>query len=154
MQALQPDDFDRVLISPGPGVASEAGQLPGFIARFYQTKKFLGICLGFEALVEFFGGKLRQMDEPMHGVQNKGVVVNDNPLFGDVERPFLMGHYHSWMVAPDDFPGELEVSVKDENGLIMAFRHRQLPLYGLQFHPESFMTPDGGKMIANWLNFC
>lgn len=154
LQALQFDDFDRVLISPGPGIAHEAGQLPDFISRFYQTKKILGICLGFEALVEFFGGKLSQMDDPMHGIQNEGFVVNNNPLFKDVPGSFLMGHYHSWIVAPEDFPGDLEISVKDENGLIMAFRHRQYPLYGLQFHPESFMTPEGKKMIFNWLNYC
>jgi len=146
-------DFDKVLISPGPGIACETGQLPEFIARYYTSKSFLGVCLGFEALLEFFGGHLKQLSEPMHGIQNKGFVVKRDLLFRGLEKPFLIGHYHSWVAIPDDFPVELEVSVKDDMDQIMAFHHKQYDLYGVQFHPESFMTPQGCKMIANWLNF-
>lgn len=152
LDALGTDDFERVLISPGPGIASEAGDLPKFLQRFYDKKPMLGICLGFEALVAFFGGQLSALKEPMHGVQNKGVIIHHNLIFDGVEEPFLMGHYHSWYVAPSNFPEALEISVKDEQGLIMACRHRVYPLFGLQFHPESYMTPQGGQMISNWLH--
>ncbi len=152
LDTVDENDFEGVLISPGPGLAREAGQLPLFLQRFYDKKSILGICLGFEALVEFFGGKLSVLKEPMHGIQNKGFVIGHNPLFEHVEVPFQMGHYHSWYVAPSDFPDELEISVKDESGLIMACRHKQYPLFGLQFHPESYMTPQGRRMISNWLH--
>ena len=152
LDAVKADDFEGVLISPGPGVAHEAGQLPLFLQRFYNKKNILGICLGFEALVEFFGGKLSALDEPLHGIQNKGVIIHHNLLFNQVEEPFLIGHYHSWYVSSSDFPDELEISVKDELGLIMACRHKQYPLFGLQFHPESYMTPQGRRMISNWLH--
>ncbi len=151
LDAVQANDFEGVLISPGPGIAQEAGQLVPFLQKFYTRKKMLGICLGFEALVELFGGKLSLLDFPLHGVQNKGTIIQSNLLFQKIDAPFLMGHYHSWYVAPDDFPEVLEISVKDEQGLIMGFRHKKYPLFGLQFHPESYMTPQGGSMLKNWL---
>ncbi len=152
LDIVKSNDFEGVLISPGPGLAREAGQLPLFLQRFYNKKNILGICLGFEALVELFGGKLSILKEPLHGIQNKGFIIHPNPLFEQIDEPFQMGHYHSWFVDPLDFPDKLEISVKDELGLIMAFRHKQYPLFGLQFHPESYMTPQGRHIISNWLH--
>ncbi len=148
---IRPEQFEKVLISPGPGIAHEAGQLPQFIGKYYQTKPFLGICLGFEAMLVFFGAKLSQLTKPMHGIQNRGIVLKEDPLFNNIPPTFKIGHYHSWYVKEEEFPREAEVLMKDETGLIMAFRHKILPLYGLQFHPESYMTEFGSKIIENWL---
>ena len=148
---LKDGDFDKVLISPGPGVASEAGELLPFVKRFMNSKSFLGICLGYEAIAEVCGGKLIQLPQPMHGIRNKGKVLADAEIFQGLPREFYIGHYHSWIIEKESFPKVLESTLEDENGLIMAFRHRQLDLWGLQFHPESIMTKYGFEMVRNWL---
>jgi len=152
LHRLSDSDFDRVLISPGPGIAKEAGDLMGFLKRTHSKKPILGICLGYEALAELFGGKLVQMPEPMHGIRNKGIVVSRDRIFVGLPSEFFIGHYHSWIIEEKDMPAELEILMKDQEGLPMAFRHRKFDLTGLQFHPESVMTEYGGAMIRNWLN--
>lgn len=144
-------DFDKVMISPGPGVASEAGELLPFLRQFLDTKSFLGICLGYEAIAEVCGGKLIRLPEPMHGIRNKGRVLVNTGLFSGLPQEFYIGHYHSWIIEKESFPDTLESTLEDENGLIMAFRHRRLDLRGLQFHPESVMTEFGLEMVKNWL---
>ena len=151
LRNLKPTDFDKVMISPGPGVASEAGELLPFLQYYMNTKAILGICLGYEAIAEVCGGKLIQLPEPMHGIRNKGKVLADAKIFQGLPRNFYIGHYHSWIIEKGSFPSELESMLEDDNGLIMAFRHRQLDLQGLQFHPESIMTEYGFEMIRNWL---
>jgi anthranilate synthase component 2 len=151
LDTLPPESFEKVLISPGPGIAQEAGQLPDFISAYFHRKSFLGICLGFEALLEFLEAKLSLLPKPMHGIQNTGVVVKEDPLFKNIPKELKIGHYHSWYVKEEDFPGETDILMKDENGLIMAFRHKSLPVYGVQFHPESYMTERGSEIIKNWL---
>lgn len=148
---LKSDSFEKVIISPGPGIAAEAGELIQFLKIYYHKKSMLGICLGFEALAELFGGKLVQMPEPMHGIRNKGNVVKSDTIFKGLPDEFFIGHYHSWIIEENEMPEELEFLMKDENGLPMAFRHKQSDITGLQFHPESVMTEFGLEIIRNWL---
>jgi anthranilate synthase component 2 len=148
---LKSEAFDKVIISPGPGIAEEAGELMQFLKMYYQKKNMLGICLGYEALAELFGGKLAQMPEPMHGIRNKGRIVKKDNIFKDLPAEFFIGHYHSWIIQENGMPDKLEILMKDENGLPMAFKHNTYALTGLQFHPESVMTDFGLEMIRNWL---
>ncbi len=151
LQALKPEMFDKVLISPGPGIASEAGELIPFITAHQKEKPMLGICLGFEALGQIHGAVLKRLPRPLHGYRNKGFVLKRNAVFRRLPSSFFIGHYHSWYFDKASFPEVLDIDMTDENGLIMAFHHRTLPLTGLQFHPESIMTEHGDKMIKNWL---
>lgn len=147
---LKPTDFDKVLISPGPGVASEAGKLLPFVKKFLHEKSMLGICLGYEAIAEICGGRLKKLPKPMHGVRSVGKVIADNELFNGLPDTFQIGHYHSWIIDREGFPNVLEATLENSEGLIMAFRHKQYQLRGLQFHPESVMTEYGFEMMKNW----
>lgn len=151
LHQISPSVFDKVLISPGPGIASEAGSLMAFLEANHSVKPVLGICLGYEALAELFGGKLIQMSEPMHGIRNKGTIVSRDRIFNGLPDTFFIGHYHSWIIEENGMPDKLEILMKDQNDLPMAFRHRELELTGLQFHPESVMTEHGDVLIRNWL---
>ena len=150
LDRLKPNDFDRVIISPGPGIAEEAGQLMWFLSKFYTSKAILGICLGHEAIAELFGAKLIQMKEPMHGIKNKAQVIIRDDIFKAIPDHFYIGHYHSWNIDESTLPKELEIIVRDENNLNMAIRHINYEIIGLQFHPESIMTDYGLEMIKNW----
>ena len=149
---LNPTDFDKVIISPGPGIAKEAGQLMGFLQEFYISKSILGICLGHEAIAELFGAKLIPLKEPMHGIKNKANIVKKNKIFNSIPNSFNIGHYHSWILDENDLPNEFDIILRDENNLNMAIKHIKFDLTGLQFHPESIMTDYGLKMIKNWLS--
>lgn len=151
LDKVKPNDFNRVLISPGPGIAKEAGQLMWFLNRYYKTKAMLGICLGHEAIAETFGAKLIPMDRPLHGIKNKATILVDDKIFNGLPKSFNIGHYHSWNLDQFTIPGEIEVILKDEDNLNMAIRHRKYNLVGLQFHPESIMTDHGLEIIKNWL---
>ena len=151
LHGLKSESFDKVIISPGPGIASEAGDLMQFLKLYYHKKSILGICLGYEALAELFGGNLVQMPGPMHGIRNKGKIVKKDSIFKGLPAEFFIGHYHSWIIEENGMPKELEILMKDENSLPMAFRHKHYDLTGLQFHPESVMTQFGLEMIYNWL---
>ena len=150
LEHINDDDFDRIIISPGPGITQEAGQLLWFLKKYYKSKPILGICLGHEAIAELFGAKLYQMEQPMHGIKNRADIILDDPIFSGIPRSFKIGHYHSWNIDEDTIPKELEIIVRDENNLNMAIRHENLPIIGFQFHPESIMTDYGLKMIENW----
>jgi anthranilate synthase component 2 len=145
--------YDKILLSPGPGIPDEAGVLKPLIRAWGATKSILGVCLGHQAIAEVYGGTLFNIPNVLHGVTSQAkVVVPDEYLFEGVPEQFQATHYHSWAVAEAAFPIELEITATNSEGLIMGLRHRQHDVRGLQFHPESIMTPDGPRMIANWLN--
>lgn len=143
--------FDRIVLSPGPGVPSEAGILVPLICAAAGRIPILGVCLGHQAIAEAFGGKLRQLDRVLHGVV-RPVHSTDpaEPLFKGIDSPFDTGRYHSWVPDEQTFPSELKVIARDEGGAIMAMRHLQHSVYGVQFHPESIMTPCGLRLMRNW----
>ncbi len=143
--------YDKVLISPGPGIASEAGQLMEFLKLNYKSTSILGICLGQEAIVELFGGRHKKLERPLHGFQNKATLTGQHYIFKNLPTTFNIGHYHSWYVDESFLPEELRILVKDELNLIMGIAHQQYDVTGLFFHPESMMTEYGQEMIKNWL---
>lgn len=145
------DRFDKIILSPGPGIPEEAGILVPLIQRYAATKSILGICLGHQAIAIALGGKLTNLDEVFHGIQTPVEVSNDL-LFHSLPTQTLAGRYHSWVInKTEHFPPQLEVIASDTNGHIMAVRHREYDVRGIQFHPESVMTPDGKTMLQNWL---
>jgi anthranilate synthase component 2 len=143
--------FDKILLSPGPGLPSEAGILHEVIRHYAPTKSIFGVCLGQQAIAEVYGGKLINLDTVFHGVATDVEVVQSELLFEGLPGHFKAGRYHSWVVDSTTFPAELEITAKDASGLIMALRHRTYDLRGVQFHPESILTEHGEKMIDNWL---
>ncbi|MGB5982502.1 MAG: aminodeoxychorismate/anthranilate synthase component II [Nonlabens sp.] len=144
-------DYDAVLLSPGPGIPSEAGKLLPMIHFLAGKKPMLGICLGHQAITEVYGGKIINIDKVYHGVATE-MTHNNDPLFKNVDVKFEAGRYHSWVSEPESFPEILEIIATDENKQIMALKHRNLPIYGIQFHPESVMTPQGKQMLQNFLD--
>ena len=146
-------DFDKIVLSPGPGIPEEAGLLKAVVERYASTKSMLGVCLGQQAIGEVFGGSLINLDQVFHGVgTHVERLVDDEQLFAGLPKNFQVGRYHSWVVAREDFPQDLEITAVDESGQIMALRHKKYDLRGVQFHPESVLTPHGKSMIKNWLN--
>jgi anthranilate synthase component 2 len=170
------NDYDKIILSPGPGVPSEAGLLLPLIKEYASTKSILGVCLGHQAIGEAFGGTLTNLTSVFHGVATpvsivkhemsnvSGTILNDNKgsrstihnsrknLFEGLDKTFNAGRYHSWVVSREDFPSDLEITAEDDNGFIMALQHKTYDVQGVQFHPESVLTPDGEKIMRNWLN--
>lgn len=150
-------NYDKIILSPGPGLPVEAGLLLPLIKEYAATKSILGVCLGHQAIGEVFGGKLENLSNVYHGVATEMKTVNgkqltvNSKLFNGLKSPFLAGRYHSWIVSKENFPGELEVTAEDENGYIMAMQHKTYDVQGVQFHPESVLTPDGEIIMRNWL---
>lgn len=144
--------YEKILISPGPGIPVEAGITLDLIREFGASKSILGVCLGHQAIAEAYGGSIRNLSTVYHGVTGQmKQLVGDDYLFEGVPREFDAGRYHSWVVEPDTLPGDLEVTVENDEGYIMAIRHREHDVKGVQFHPESVLTEYGGMMIKNWL---
>lgn len=143
--------FDKIVLSPGPGLPSQAGMLIPLIKEYAGKKKILGICLGHQAIAEVFGGKLINLDTVFHGVAALVYITRQDVLFQSFPETFQAGRYHSWIVSKENFPECLEITAVDENNNIMALRHKTLNITGVQFHPESIMTAHGEKMMANWL---
>ena len=144
--------FDKILLSPGPGIPDEAGLLKEVIKTFSATKSILGVCLGQQAIAEVFGGSLINLEKVYHGVAtNIKIQVQDEPLFKDLDSEIEVGRYHSWVVNPIDFPEVLEITSLDENGQIMSLRHKAYDVRAVQFHPESILTPNGKKILENWI---
>ncbi len=143
--------FDKILLSPGPGIPGEAGLLLEIVKRFAPTKRILGVFLGHQAIGEVFGATLVNLKEVHHGIASQINVVCNDLLFSEMDNTFEAGRYHSWAVSPEGFPAELEVTALDNTGEIMALRHRKYDVRWVQFHPESVLTPMGGKIIQNWL---
>lgn len=146
------DRYDVIILSPGPGLPSEAGIMPQLIKRYAPSKMILGVCLGHQAIGEAFGGQLENLTHVFHGIETPvSVIVEDDILFGSVAKDFQAGRYHSWVVSREEFPDCLEVTAVAENDIIMAMRHQEYALWGVQFHPESIMTTEGMKMLENFL---
>ncbi len=146
------DNFDKILLSPGPGIPEEAGLLMDVIRTYAPTKSILGICLGQQAIAEVFGGTLFNMPKPLHGVATDIIVIDDTEkLFDDFPRDSKIGRYHSWAVEKNTLPVTLKITALDPDGVIMALTHTQYDVRSVQFHPESVLTDNGKKLIANWL---
>jgi anthranilate synthase component 2 len=143
--------FDKIVLSPGPGVPDEAGLLKAIIETYAPTKSILGVCLGQQAIGEVFGGSLINLDEVYHGVATKvNICVDDESLFKGMEKEIEVGRYHSWVVNPN-LPSVLEATSFDANGQVMSLRHREYDVKGVQYHPESVLTPNGKQILKNWL---
>lgn len=143
--------FQKIIISPGPGLPDEAGLSKQVIRHYKESKAILGVCLGHQAIVEIFGGKLKNLPEVYHGRSLKANVVQDDILFQNLPKQFLTGRYHSWVADENYFPECLETTAIDDFGNIMALKHKNLNIRGVQFHPESIMTEHGFKMLENWI---
>ena len=147
------DRFDKIVLSPGPGIPEEAGILLPLIRRYAPTKSILGVCLGEQAIGEAFGAKLINLTEVHHGVCSDVRVVANDPLFNGLDRTLRVGRYHSWVVSKEDLPDCLEITAEDtEEGQIMGLRHKEYNVRGIQFHPESVLTPQGKEIIKIWLS--
>lgn len=145
------EQYDKIMLSPGPGLPSEAGLMPEIIRHYGAHKAILGVCLGHHAITESFGGKLFNFDQPVHGISRQTQILKEDSLFKNIPQIFQVGLYHSWAVSDDGFPEDLEIIARSEKGIIMAVRHKIYDIKGVQFHPESIMTPLGKTMIWNWL---
>lgn len=143
--------YDKILLSPGPGLPSEAGIMSALIEYYKQNKSILGVCLGHHAIAEAFGGCLYNFTQPVHGIQREMEILKEDILFKNIPLKTQIGLYHSWAVKIDDFPEDLEQLAMSDMGVLMALRHQKFDIKGVQFHPESIMTPEGKKMIWNWL---
>ncbi|QYS88806.1 anthranilate synthase component II [Flavobacterium davisii] len=149
------EKFQKILLSPGLGIPDEAGLLKKVIEKYAATKSILGICLGQQAIGEVFGGTLINLEKVYHGVATKVKLTDsiDEVLFRDLPQEFEVGRYHSWVVSNDNFPTVLEVTSIDQNGQIMSLKHKKYDIRGVQYHPESVLTPLGKKILENWVNW-
>lgn len=145
------NSFEKILLSPGPGIPDEAGLLKEVIKTYDKSKDIFGVCLGLQAIGEIYGGKLTNLDTVFHGVATKISVTNDDFIFENLPQNFEVGRYHSWVVATENLPNSLIITSTDENGEIMSLKHQYLNVRGVQFHPESVLTPNGKQILENWL---
>ncbi|SJN50165.1 aminodeoxychorismate/anthranilate synthase component II [Sphingobacterium sp. JB170] len=146
------EEYDKILLSPGPGIPEEAGLLMDIIRTYAATKSILGICLGQQAIAEVFGGTLYNMPKPLHGVATDIIITDDEePLFKSFPIDAKIGRYHSWAVNKETLPEDLRITAVDSAGIIMAITHKSYNVRGMQFHPESVLTPNGKILIENWL---
>jgi len=146
------EKYDKILLSPGPGIPEEAGLLLDVIKAYAPTKSIFGVCLGQQAIAEVFGGTLLNLGRPMHGIATPITVVDgDEPLFWECPQTINVGRYHSWVVSKDNFPSCLKITARDHKNEIMALRHETFDVRGVQFHPESVLTEHGKQMMENWL---
>jgi anthranilate synthase component 2 len=143
--------YDKIILSPGPGIPSEAGLLLPLIKQYAASKPILGVCLGHQAIGEAFGATLENLSTVYHGVATPIKIDNSNYLFSGLAEKIEVGRYHSWVIANKNLPAVLKVTATDENGLIMAIEHESYDVCGVQFHPESVLTPNGEAIIKNWL---
>lgn len=147
----QLQSFDKIVLSPGPGIPKEAGLLLDVIDFYKDKKSILGVCLGHQAIAEYFGCSLVNLDQPLHGISTKIQIIEDDFLWNDLQNYIFVGHYHSWCVSNSNLSSEITVTAIDELGNIMALKHKHYDIRGVQFHPESVLTPQGKKIIENWL---
>ena len=151
------NEYDKIILSPGPGIPSEAGLLLPLIKAYAPKKSILGVCLGHQAIGESFGGKLINLSTVYHGLATPIQLVptsskqEANDVFQGFENELIVGRYHSWVISDEGFPDELEITARDHNNYIMALRHKTYDVQGVQFHPESVLTPEGEKILRNWL---
>ena len=147
----QLERFTKIILSPGPGIPEEAGLLMDVIRTYAGRKPMLGVCLGHQAIAEVFGGKLVNLKEVYHGIATEGTQFGNDPIFSGLPKRIVMGRYHSWVVDRAGFPDCLEVTAMSDDGQIMALRHRNYNIHGIQFHPDSVLTPEGATIVRNWL---
>ncbi|MFM1840601.1 MAG: hypothetical protein RIR47_650 [Bacteroidota bacterium] len=147
----QVKSYDKILLSPGPGIPSESGLLLPLIKEYAATKSIFGVCLGQQAIAESFGGSLSNLSKVYHGIATEVQLTNSSILFEGLPQSFKVGRYHSWVVNEQDLPKDLIITSKDEDGFIMSLEHTQFDVKGVQYHPESVLTPNGAKIIENWL---
>ena len=145
------EQYDKIILSPGPGLPADAGLMLDIIKHYGSGKPILGVCLGHHAIAEAFGGKLYNFNQATHGVSRQTKILKGDSLFQNIPPEFSVGLYHSWAVAEEGFPKNLEIIARSEKGIIMAIRHKIYNIKGVQFHPESIMTPFGKTMLWNWL---
>ena len=146
------EKFDKILLSPGPGIPDEAGLLKEIIIKYAPTKSILGICLGLQAIGEVSGGKLINLEKVYHGVATKIIIIENDTLFQDIPNEIIVGRYHSWVVNKINLPKELIITSEDSNEQIMSLRHVTYDVKAVQFHPESIMTPHGKQILKNWID--
>ncbi len=144
------EEYDKILLSPGPGIPNEAGLLKEIIKKYAPYKSILGVCLGHQAIVEVFGGKIVNLNEVYHGISTPIKVVQKDILYQNVPETLQVGRYHSWVASPE-LPKDLEVTAIDEQGQVMSLKHKKYDLYGVQYHPESVLTPYGKEILKNWV---
>jgi anthranilate synthase component 2 len=145
------DNYDKIVLSPGPGIPADAGQMPQFIKTFAKTKSILGICLGHQAIAENFDTELVNLKNPLHGIASRIEILKPDYIFDGLSSGFNIGHYHSWVVSPD-ISSCFDVLAVDQSQNIMAIKHKEHDLIGLQFHPESILTENGRTILTNWIN--
>lgn len=145
------EKYDKIILSPGPGIPEEAGLLLEVIRTYAGRKPILGVCLGEQAIGQAFGGKLTNLSEVFHGIQTNVKIKNKDYIFSGLPTEIPVGRYHSWVVDTDGFPEELVITAISSEGQIMALKHREYDVHGIQFHPESVLTPDGKQIVGNWL---
>ena len=145
------EQYDKIILSPGPGIPSEAGLLLDVIRTYRGRKPMLGVCLGHQAIGEVFGARLTNLSTVYHGVATEGTQYGNEPIFRGMPKRIIMGRYHSWVVDSTSLPECLEVTAMSDDGYIMALRHRHYDIHGIQFHPESVLTPEGRQIVKNWL---
>lgn len=145
------EKYDKIILSPGPGIPKEAGLLLEVIRTYAGRKPILGVCLGEQAIGQAFGGKLTNLSEVFHGIQTNVKIKNKDYIFSGLPTEIPVGRYHSWVVDTDGFPEELVITAISSEGQIMALKHREYDVHGIQFHPESVLTPDGKQIVGNWL---
>lgn len=145
------EKYSHIVISPGPGLPEDTVFLNEIYKRFAKDKIILGVCLGMQAMVIYYGGKLYNLPEVLHGRQGRCIIEKENPIFNEVKSPFLIGHYHSWGVNDDGIPVEIDVLARDLDNRIMMIKHKTNDTYGIQFHPESILCPVGKRLLFNWL---
>lgn len=152
---LQAHPYDKIVLSPGPGLPYEFPGMINIIRELKEKKPILGICLGFQALVEQFGGKLTNLDAPLHGISRKVTRTTTNePIYKSIPKTFKTGRYHSWAVKEQEVPECFQITSRDNQGFVMSVSHKIFNLKGMQFHPESVLTPYGKQILKNWIKLC
>ena len=146
------EKYDKIILSPGPGIPEEAGILLDLIKKYAPTKSIFGVCLGQQAIAEAFGGSLINLSEIFHGVATESKQIKEHQIFKNLPETLEVGRYHSWAVNPDDFPEELEITSIDKDGMIMSLKHKNYDVHAVQYHPESILTPNGKQILENFLN--
>ena len=146
------NQYQKILLSPGAGLPADAGIMMAIIREYALTKSIFGVCLGLQAVAEVFGGSLYNFEKPVHGEARKIKIIANDPIFKNLPNTISVGLYHSWAVAESSFPKELQITALSETGVIMALRHRNYDIHGVQFHPESIITAYGQNIIENWLD--
>lgn len=143
--------FDKIIFSPGPALPEEAGLMMDVIREYHRKIPMLGVCLGFQALIEFFGGELINLEPVRHGESKSIKIIRNHSIFKELQSSEEVGLYHSWGIRSNELPACFQKLATDNDGVVMAIQHKEWPLYGVQFHPESVMTPQGNKMLENWI---